>query len=68
MWRHAVALLVAIAITLVAFEFWGRFGGAIGHVLQLKAEKAIPVSIIPAEKGSDCTKAKPCPVPQKDIP
>ena len=68
MWRHAVALAVAIAMTLVALEFWGRFGGAVGHVVKMQAQTAIPVIVLPPEPASDCTKEKPCPVPQSKIP
>jgi len=68
MWRHAVALAAAIVVTFVALEFWGRFGGAMTHVVKMRADTAIPVSVIPAGPASDCTKEKPCPVPQSKIP
>ena len=68
MWRHAVALLIGIAVTLVAFEFWGRFGGAMTHVAKIATETAMPVSVVPAAPGSDCTKGGPCPVPPSTVP
>ena len=31
--RHVIFLAVALALTLVVFEFWGQFGHAMGTVL-----------------------------------
>lgn len=68
MWRHAVALLAAIVVTLIAFEFWGRFGAAITHAMDMRAQTAVAVSVVPAAPGADCKKDEKCPVPSSDIP
>ena len=62
-WRHAVAAAAAIAITLVALEFWGDFAGAMVQAIKVStaksatqqadpeppAKKAMPVTVLSAE-------------------
>ena len=66
--RHGLALLAAIALTLIFLEFWGRFSGAMVHVVEIRAQKPMPVTVIPAKPATDCAKEKPCPVSPNRIP
>ena len=77
MWRHAVAILAALAITLLFFEFWGQFSGAMSHVVQIRIDNAMekpadkqagqaatkaPMPIAVIPSGENCTKKNgPCP-------
>ena len=65
MWRHAIAILAAVALTLVFFEFWGEFGSAMGTALKVSAEtaasKPMPMTVISADPG--CAKGQACPNP-----
>jgi len=65
-WQRIVVLAAALAITLIAFEFWGELGSAIGKVLALPEPNSgvVSVQIIPTPKPS-CTAAAPCPQPAK---
>lgn len=44
-WRRLAALGIGLVLTLVVFEFWGRFGLAMSNVLAIEAAapKAEPV-------------------------
>jgi len=54
LWRHAVILLGAIAITVAVFEFWGDFASAWGNFMSLPPPAApvsgpVTVQIIPSK-------------------
>jgi hypothetical protein len=64
---HFVFIAIALAITLAAFNFWGKFSGAMGN---LYADKPKPVAkptgevtmtIIQPGAKPDCDKKHPCP-------
>ena len=59
--RHVIFLVVALALTVVVFEFWGQFGRAMGTVLGMnndaqKNNGEVTVTVLPP---------KPCPKDQK---
>ena len=71
LWLHAAALLAAIALTLIVFEFWGRFAGAMEHFAELSAQqpaRPMPVSVIPASPETGCNGKAPCPAVPKQTP
>ncbi len=64
--RHALFLGIALAITVIGFQFWGKFAGAMKNVSHITA-------VAPAKPSGEVTMsivlqkapAKPCP---KDHP
>lgn len=68
-WRRLAALGIGLVVTLVVFEFWGRFGLAVSNVLAIEtvAPKAEPATspgfvgayIVPPEKKA-CPKDQVC--------
>ncbi|MBI3678507.1 MAG: hypothetical protein HY243_18010 [Proteobacteria bacterium] len=60
--RHLIFIAVALAITLLVFEFWGQLGHAMGTVLSMNDTSAdknngeVTVTVLPP---------KPCPKDQK---
>jgi hypothetical protein len=62
--RHAFFLTVALVLTLVVFEFWGRFGHAMGVVLGMNNTTSeqnngeVTVTVLPPPKA--CPKDQKC--------
>lgn len=68
--RNAAMLILAIGITLAGFEFWGRFGHALGVVLNMPSPSAT-TSTPPKDDGTvfvNIIPAKPAAKPQTNCP
>lgn len=68
--RRGVFLAIALIATAIAFQFWGKFAGAMHNAMTHEAAPAPPandgevtVGIIPATPAQNktCDKNHPCP-------
>ncbi len=63
--RHALFLGIALAITVIGFQFWGKFAGAMKNVYVEKPAQPggeVTMSIFPAKAlAKPCPKGHPCP-------
>jgi len=74
--RHVAFIAIALILTLVLFEFWGRFGNVMTHVT--KQEASAPATVVQqpqqpvqqtpgvvtmsiVQPKANCTKERPCP-------
>jgi hypothetical protein len=67
--RRGLFLAIALVATAIAFQFWGKFSGAMHDAMQKSAAGApasneVTVGIVPltpSENKSACGKKHPCP-------